>query len=46
MILHNLTDKQCRNIIKEISIDEIEICDGDTHRPLTLDDVKNFETLS
>lgn len=45
MILCNLTDAYYSNMVKELSIEDLEICDGDTHRSLTLDDVENFKTL-
>lgn len=44
MNLYNLTDTQCRAMFMAISIDRLEVCDGDNHRRLTIDDVENFET--
>lgn len=42
MNLHCLTDDECSEMIKAISIDMLEICDGDNHRQLTLADVESF----
>ena len=42
MNICDLSDKQCREMIKAKRICELEICEGDYHRPLTGDDTEKF----
>ena len=44
MNVKNMSDKECRNMIKDVPLERLEICNGDNHRHLTVADVENFET--
>lgn len=44
MNVKDMSDKQCRDMIKEVPLERLEICDGDNHRQLTFADIENSST--
>ena len=42
MNMKNMPNKQCREMIKAVPLNGLEICDGDDHRLLTDNDIANF----
>ena len=42
MNVKNMSDKQCRDMIKTVPLYGLEICDGDDHRLLTDTDIEKF----
>lgn len=44
MNLHGLTDRTCRKMLKAVGLEELEICDGESHRSLAEADAEGFVT--
>ena len=42
MNLHGLPDRTCRKMLKTVGLGELEICDGENHRPLAEADAESF----
>lgn len=44
MNVKDMSDNECRDMIKDVPLERLEICDGDDHRYLTSTDVEHFAT--